>query len=50
MRRRTFLGLAGTVSLTLVAGCGDDEETDEADDELEPEADDDEDGDDDIGY
>jgi ribosomal protein L12E/L44/L45/RPP1/RPP2 len=53
MRRRTFLALTGTGSLTLVAGCADDEEPDEEDDETEDEADEEdeeEEDDDDIGY
>jgi ribosomal protein L12E/L44/L45/RPP1/RPP2 len=55
MHRRTFLALTGTGSLTLVAGCADDEEPDEeeGDDETEDEADEEdeeEEDDDDIGY
>jgi hypothetical protein len=49
MHRRTFLTLTGTGSLTLVAGCADDEEPAEEDDETEDEADEEEE-DDDIGY
>jgi hypothetical protein len=53
MRRRTFLALTGTVPLTFIIGCIDNEETEEVDDELEPEVDEEEDDegddDDDIG-